>query len=426
VTDILDVIVAFIVMIGVNLVIVRRIVQGLPGDEGATLTRIYAWTLLLRFGLACFLNANAGQSAFATMFWGDSATYDEGGWLLSLQWGGEGLLNPYYSGKVSGWGFFYLIASIYYVFGHNQLLAQLVNATIGAVTVLVIYAIAKDLFDVEVAQWSGRFMAFFPQMVFWSGAIYKDPAIMLCIALCMYAVLKLNHEFTVRYVVLFVGASLALMTLRFYVFYFVAFATMGTFVLSQRRGVAGSIGSYLVLIVVFVGAFSFAAKQETVEQQRSYFTLERLQITRSDQAMWGQSAYAPKADVSTTGGALSVLPVGLAYLLFAPFPWAVRNLRQALTVPETIVWYALMPALVRGLIFTMRTRFRPALPILVFAAALTCAYAVFQGNVGTAYRQRTQVTMFYFILMAAGVVEKRRARQPAPPAALAAPALQVP
>ena len=32
----------------------------------------------------------------------------------------------------------------------------------------------------------------------------------------------------------------------------------------------------------------------------------------------GQSAYAPKADVSTTQGALSVLPVGLAYLLFAP------------------------------------------------------------------------------------------------------------
>jgi 4-amino-4-deoxy-L-arabinose transferase-like glycosyltransferase len=359
------------------------------------------------------------------MFWGDSATYDDGGWLMSLQWDGQGLLNPYYSGKVSGWGFFYLIASIYYVFGHNQLLAQLMNATIGALTVLVIYAIAKDLFDIEVAQWSARFMAFFPQMVFWSAAIYKDPAIMLCIAVCMYAVVKLNHEFTLRYVLFFVGASLALMTLRFYVFYFVAFAMMGTFVLSQRRGLAGSVGSYLVLIVVFMGAFSFAARQETVEQQRSYFTLERLQITRSDQAMWGQSAYAPKADVSTTQGVLSVLPVGLAYLLFAPFPWAVRNLRQALTVPETLVWYALMPALVRGLIVTIRTRFRPALPILVFAASLTCAYAVFQGNVGTAYRQRTQVTMFYFILMAVGVVERRRAQE-RPQASLGEPAFQVP
>jgi 4-amino-4-deoxy-L-arabinose transferase-like glycosyltransferase len=425
VTDVLDVIVALLAIAALNAFIVHRIKQALPGEEGAFLARVYIWTLVLRMALACFLNVYAGQTSFAVMFWGDSATYDEGGWLLSLQWKGEGLLNPYYSGKVSGWGFFYLIASIYYVFGHNQLLAQFVNATIGSLTVIVIYAIAKDLFDYQVAQWSARFMAFFPQMVFWSGAIYKDPAIMLCIALCMYGVLKLNHEFTVRYVLLFVGASLTLMTLRFYVFYFVAFATMGTFVLSQKRGIAGSLGSYVVLIVVFIGAFSFAAKQETVEQQRSYFTLERLQITRSDQVMWGQSAYAPKADVSTTQGALSVLPVGLAYLLFAPFPWAVHNVRQALTVPETLVWYALMPALVRGLLFTIRTRFRPALPILVFAASLTCAYAVFQGNVGTAYRQRTQVTMFYFILMAAGVVERRRARDH-PRAAVGLPAFQLP
>jgi hypothetical protein len=84
-----------------------------------------------------------------------------------------------------------------------------------------------------------------------------------------------------------------------------------------------------------------------------------------------------------------------------------------------------MPALVRGLIYTIRTRFRPALPILVFAASLTCAYAVFQGNVGTAYRQRTQVTMFYFIFMAAGVVERRRAQQGAQ-AAAGMPAFQAP
>jgi hypothetical protein len=34
-----------------------------------------------------------------------------------------------------------------------------------------------------------------------------------------------------------------------------------------------------------------------------------------------------------------------------------------------------------------------------------------QGNVGTAYRQRTQVTMFFFIFMAVGIVEKRRERE---------------
>jgi 4-amino-4-deoxy-L-arabinose transferase-like glycosyltransferase len=360
------------------------------------------------------------------MFWGDSSTYDHGGWVMSMRWGGDVMLNRYTEGRVSGWGFFYFVGALYYVFGRNQLLVQFVNGTIGALTVVVIYAIAKHLFDVEVAQWAARFMAFFPQVVFWSGAIYKDPAVMFCIAVCMYAVLKLSVKLSLRHVGLFVAAALVLMSLRFYVFYFVAFATLSTFVLSQRRGVMASVASYVVVFAVFLGAFAFAASRETLEQQKSYLSFERLQITRTDQAMWGQSALE-KADVSTPQGALAALPTGLVYLLFAPFPWALRGIRQMLTLPETLVWYALWPALIRGLMQTFRHRVRQALPILVFAASLTIAYAVFQGNVGTAYRQRTQVTMFYFIFMAAGLVHRRRMRaQAQAQAAVGDPAFQLP
>ena len=140
-------------------------------------------------------------------------------------------------------------------------------------------------------------------------------------------------------------------------------------------------------------------------------TLERLQTTREDQAMWGRSGYGQEYDVSTPTGALSALPTGLIYLLFAPFPWAVSGLRQALAVPETLVWYALMPAFVRGLSFAVKRQLRAILPILVFAVSLTAAYALMQGNIGTAYRQRTQITMFFFIFMGVGLAERRRQRE---------------
>ena len=111
------------------------------------------------------------------------------------------------------------------------------------------------------------------------------------------------------------------------------------------------------------GALNVAVKQETLEQQTTYMSLERLQITRGDQAMWGSSGFGQEYDVSTPAGALATLPIGLVYLLFAPFPWAVSGLRQALVVPETLVWYALMPAFVRGLAFGLRRQFRAILPI---------------------------------------------------------------
>ena len=168
--------------------------------------------------------------------------------------------------------------------------------------------------------------------------------------------------------------------------------------------------TYGLLIGLLAGALNVAVPRETLEQQTTYLTFERLQTTREDQATWGQSGFGREHDVTTPMGALSALPTGLVYLLLAPFPWAVSGLRQALAVPETLVWYALMPAFVRGLWFAVKRQLRAILPILVFAVSLTFAYALMQGNIGTAYRQRTQITMFFFVFMAVGIVEKRRQR----------------
>jgi hypothetical protein len=56
---------------------------------------------------------------------------------------------------------------------------------------------------------------------------------------------------------------------------------------------------------------------------------------------------------------------------------------------------------------------RQIAPILIFTTMLSIAYSIFQGNVGTAYRQRAQLLVFYFIFVAVGFVlvkEKREDR----------------
>jgi len=414
----MDLVVAVAFAIVLNMVVVAQVRARLPGAEGRFLGRTYLQTIGLRYLLAFVLYFHldaagfAGASAFAATFWGDSSTYDLGGYLLSREWAGEVVVNPYLNRQhQSGIGFIHFVAVLYSLFGRNQLLVQLVNGVIGGLCVLVIYAIAARLFDRATARWAALFMAFFPQMIFWSSALYKDPAVMLAIAVCMYAVIRLQERFSLSQVILFVASSLALLSLRFYVFYMVVFATLGTFLFGQRRGAFRSLLTHSLLVLVFLAAFSFAARRETVERQRQYFDLRQVQVARADQAHLGRSAIAPEVDVSTPGGALAALPRGLVYLMFAPFPWSITGVRQALTLPETLVWYALMPAFARGLLYTLRHRFRPCLPILAFAGMLTVAYALFQGNVGTAYRQRTQITMFFFVFMGVGLVQKRLERE---------------
>ena len=48
--------------------------------------------------------------------------------------------------------------------------------------------------------------------------------------------------------------------------------------------------------------------------------------------------------------------------------------------------------------------------MVIFTTMLTLAYSLVQGNVGTAYRQRSQLLVFYFIFLAVGaVIMKERA-----------------
>jgi hypothetical protein len=139
-------------------------------------------------------------------------------------------------------------------------------------------------------------------------------------------------------------------------------------------------------------------------QYERFGNLQAVQTSRADLARSANSGFGSDVDVSTTSGALSIIPLGMAYLLFAPFPWQLASLRQMITLPEMIVWWAAFPVLIVGIWFTVSYRLRQALPILLFTAMLTLAYSIFQGNVGTAYRQRSQILVFYFIFAAVGAV----------------------
>jgi hypothetical protein len=160
------------------------------------------------------------------------------------------------------------------------------------------------------------------------------------------------------------------------------------------------------LSMTYLGVLRYAGTQF-----ETYGNLEAVQRSRLDMAQSGQSGFGKDADVSTTGGAITAIPLGLLYLLFAPFPWQLASLRQSITLPEMLIWWASFPLLVLGCWFTIKFRLRQALPILIFTPMLTLAYSLFQGNIGTAYRQRAQLLIFYFMFVAVGFVLMKEKRE---------------
>lgn len=224
--------------------------------------------------------------------------------------------------------------------------------------------------------------------------------------------LKLGEKLSLRYILVLISALLALAALRFYVFYMICVAIAGAFVIGMQQISAVSFVRQFTAVILLGLALTYVGvTRSSAVQFERYGNLQQLQRSRLDQARSAESGFGRDVDVSSTSGAISTIPMGVLYLLFAPFPWQITSLRQSITLPEMVVWWASFPMLVLGLWFAIKYRLRMISPILIFTVMLTLAYSVFQGNVGTAYRQRAQLLVFYFIFVAVGLVLMKEKRE---------------
>jgi hypothetical protein len=380
-------------------------------EQRTFLMRLFVLALVVRMILAVAIYVGHMEEFFG----GDANTYDVFGQSLVEAWHG----NEYHQAKyesfimsgATAWGMIYLVAAVYEVVGVNMLAVQLVNAAIGAATAIVVYHAAQTLFaNKRVSQFAAILVAFFPSLILWSSQALKDGLIIMALALAILATLRLMEKVTATYVVVLIGCLIALFSLRFYIFYMMCAAVAGSFFLGMKSlSAQGFIQRFIAVGVIGLAFTWFGVLQSAGMQFERYANLKSIQNSREDQAAAG-SGFMKDVDVQTTEGALTVIPVGLLYLMFAPFPWQFTTLRQIITLPEMIIWWLAFPLLVLGLWYSVKHRLRQVSPILIFTSMLTLAYSLFQGNVGTAYRQRSQLLVFYFIFVAVGaIIMKERA-----------------
>jgi hypothetical protein len=387
-----------------------------PGD-GPFLLRLFVAGLLARMIVGAAIFVFRGQNFFG----GDALTYDFYGYAQQLGWAGDtyqqgsanGMLRR---GMGSGWGMVYLVASVYVIVGRNMLAVQLMNSVIGAATAVIIYLCAYQVFgNLRVARLAGIAVAFYPSLVLWSAQGLKDGPIVFLLALAILCTLKLGEKLILKHIAILFVSLLGLVALRFYVFYMISVAIGGAFVIGMQQVTATSFARQFTAIVLLGLALTYVGVTRSASSQfERYGNMEQLNRSRGDQARSAESGFGRDVDVSNASGAISTIPMGVVYLLFAPFPWQITSLRQSITLPEMVIWWVSFPFLILGLWFAVNYRLRMISPILIFTVMLTLAYSVFQGNVGTAYRQRAQLLVFYFIFVAVGYVlmqEKREERK---------------
>ena len=382
------------------------IVLARSGPERTFLLRVFLLGITARLIVATAIYV----AHLEEFFGGDANTYSFYGQALLQSLHGDAYHTARYLAFVqsggSAWGMLYVVAAVYEVVGTNLFAIQLLNASVGASTAVVVYFNAKYLFsNLWVSRLAAILVCFFPSLVLWSSQALKDALIVFALSLAILATLRLQEKVTAGYVCVLAVSLLALLSLRFYIFYMMGAAVAGSFILSlgsvNAQGLLKRVVAVAAIGLVFTwfGVIRYADTQFT-----NFGSLKVVQEARQDQARSAESGFAKDVDVQTTEGALTAIPIGLLYLLFAPFPWQLATVRQSIALPEMIVWWICFPLLILGLWYGLKERLRQVTPIVIFTSMLTLAYSLFQGNVGTAYRQRSQLLVFYFIFVAVGVI----------------------
>jgi hypothetical protein len=373
-------------------------------DEKDFITNLFLAALVARLAFGMFVHLYDLRDFFG----GDAISYDIYGASIRDYW--FGLIDSkdilYQRATLTGrpgWGIHYLVAAIYSIAGKNILAAQSFCGVVGAATPPMVYFCANKIFsNKNVAKTAALSVAFFPAFIIWSAQLLKDGLIIFLLVLVMTMVLQLQEKISYAAIVILILALFGIITLRFYIFYMVAVAVAGSFVIGLSHQKTSILRRAALLVVIGVGLTYLGVIRNASVDFEQYGDLDRLQNSRMDLARSAESGFSEDSDVSTATGALATIPIGFAYLMFAPFPWQAASLRQGITLPEVLVWWAMIPLMISGIVWAMRHRLRSAFPILFFSLVLTLAYSIFQGNVGTAYRQRTQIQVFLFIFVAVG------------------------
>ncbi len=355
--------------------------------------------MLLAFALRLIQSVIFEVIPETRVFHEDAPGYEYFGQYIASHWMNEA---PPFLGPSRNYGFYYVLGAFYYLFGRYRMNATVFNSIVGTLSISVVFRIALHLFHEAVARRAALFSAFFPSMIIWSAIALKDCLVTFLILVAVLFCIRLRKRFSVLNVLGTLLPIAAVYPLRFYMIYFLLAALAGTMALNRRGRIIAGVSKQLLLVgglLAVVTAFGLAS---SASADFDIMTLDKVATYREGMATTAKSGFAKDVDISTPAGAIMFLPVGVTMVLWAPFPWQMTSLRPLLALPEMLFWWALAPALLRGASYALRHRFTESLPIIVFTAILLVGYGLTMGNVGAAFRMRSQVLNLLFLFAAFG------------------------
>ena len=327
----------------------------------------------------------------------DSKSYGELGWLITQAWR-TGTPVAMYSQElmgVEGEYYHHFNAMVFSLIGYSPLSLKIINSFFGTLTGLCMYLITRHLFNKKAATIGAVLITFYPSFIFWTTQNLKDPSVWFFACAAIWSTLQLQRRARLPHLLVLLTSLAAMSAFRMSWSSVLAAIIAISFLITVKLDVKRMIFSLVLVLALDLWL--------DLSSLPGMFSPGLLAGTHNT-AAW-DSAALPLIE-PTWRGVLSYLPRGLVYFFLGPFPWSsLHSSLFLMTIPETFLWYSLLPFAVYGLSSGLRAKWREGAVVFLTIAFFTFALSIVVGNIGNMYRHRTLVWILLSIFAGVGLAQ---------------------
>jgi uncharacterized membrane protein YeaQ/YmgE (transglycosylase-associated protein family) len=344
----------------------------------------------------------------------DSTGYISG-WYVAQNWyknGIDGFIADLYLvfigkqniGQNIIWGFLMFIAN-----GPSRMIVSVINSFAGSMLVIVVYRIAKKIFDFQTAKVAAVLTTFWLSIVLLSAATSKEMLVICLEWSILYLAIRNPKGLSQKDIITAAFLMIVLYTLRFYAFYMCAAALFFRAIIANSKNYArNSILGFILIasLLILLNASGAINKDfERLDRQNQIIDLWRVNVATSTGS--GTDIYS-----QYKGNSILAVSVATVYFFFAPFPWDIfsGSLRSSFAAVENIIIIFVFAIGFTSIKTLFKERFFQLLPLIVFSVLYAGLQIWGLSNIGLAWRHRQTIMPLFFLLAALSITKNFRKR----------------
>ncbi len=333
----------------------------------------------------------------------DAITFERNAWELG-RYGFINLLKNFTgpSPNFISW----IIGIPYSLFGRSILMAQSISLLFGIGCIYLGWLIAYEIWGRSIANKVGWTIALFPSVILYSVLILREVYIVFFLLLALYGIMSWLKTNSIKSLIVstigftgsifFHGGLLVGALIFMAIVLFISLINLFKSFINLKINLKSLVISIVLLMVVhsyftnelsvpYLGTFEDSINARNIQN-------------RTDVATRGTAAWPEWTTINSQSEIFYKGPLRSIYLVFAPFPWDVNELRHLIGMLDGILYMYLSYLTLRNIKVILND---PILRIfLILFLAYVFVFGIGVGNFGTGIRHRSKFVVILILLAA--------------------------